>query len=66
MGKIVQIQDVKPDTWIFFKGNLMYLKEKNRWHDAVCYHRKQRVVLWPWTNVTVAAVSDKVTTEGWV
>lgn len=64
--RLIQIQDVKPKTWIFFNGKLLYLKEKNQWAAALCYHRKQVLLLQAWDYVTLSDVSGNVTTEGWV
>jgi hypothetical protein len=64
--KRIQIYNLKPETWIFFQGKLLYFKEKTKNAMSICYHRKIPVMLYPWDVVTVAAVSDKVTTEGWV
>ena len=65
--KIVRVYKVKPETWVFIDGKLWYLKyHASPGGFAVCYHRKQQAILPPWTEVTVAAVSDKVTTEGWI
>ena len=67
MSKIVQICSVKPGSWVFIDGKLWYLKYHASFGGfAVCYHRKHENVLRPWTKVTVASMSDKVTTEGWV